>query len=203
MEDKTVKRSYALPIALMLLVFSAIGNVFLYSQVLQHKQEDSYSRGEKIFLAATEAHSFTRELREHVSALIVTNNLSDRAEIKFRTGAAYRYAEGLNTFILEGQRLEGGGEDVSGVQNPKLFLDDVQKALLNIGNHEGALTEEERAYLIKLDGVLGKLNVITSQFNFDGTSKSALIRSGNGYDWPELSKKLLQAMNDEKSMAFS
>lgn len=195
-QQQTGKRSIALPITLVLLVFSLIGNVFLYSQFLQHKQENNYETGKQIFEEASQTKQYFEQVIPELEALLQIEQPEARLDVKFRAGAAIRYGEAVVDLTAEAQRITGQKE----LFNPELtqaFVTKVEKSLMTIGSHSGPLTEEERVYLLTLKESFESMSGIMSGFNMNiADNRIALIRLSSGLDWTELVEQLLPVMND-------
>ncbi|WP_419873885.1 hypothetical protein [Candidatus Pristimantibacillus sp. PTI5] len=197
--QKTGKRSIALPITLVILVFSLIGNVFLYSQFLQHKQENNYEKGQRIFAAAIGSQQYAKEMQPLLEALLASKSMADRLGMQFDAGKATAKGQALTELAIEAASLS----DQPGKWNEKLpasFVSGVETGLQEIGRYEGPLNEADRAYLTELKDSFEKISGILSGFNSNiGESRIAVIRLSSGLDWIELAEQLQDLMTEKSA----
>lgn len=194
-QQQTGKRSIALPITLVLLVFSLIGNVFLYSQVLQHKQQNNFETGQKVYAAAVQSKQYFEELIPQVDALLQSGQLETRVEAKFLAGKASQKGQALFNLMTEAELIAGKSEKRDAEQSLK-YVNEVEEALQAIGNYPGPLKEEERAYLLALKGSIEEMARIMASFNTNiADNRVAIIRLSSGLEWIELVEKLQQVMS--------
>ncbi|RCW51300.1 hypothetical protein [Paenibacillus prosopidis] len=196
-QQQTGKRSIALPITLVLLVFSLIGNVFLYSQFLQNKQQNNFETGQKIYAAAVQSKQYFEELIPLLDALLQSNQLETRAETKFLAGKASQKGQAYFNLMTEAELIAGKSEKRDAEQALK-YVNEVEEALQAIGNNPGTLKEEERAYLVALKGSLEEMARIMDSFNTNiGENRVAVIRLSSGLEWIVLVEKLQQVMSGQ------
>lgn len=196
-QQQTGKRSIALPITLVLLVFSLIGNVFLYSQFLQHKQQNNFETGQKIYAAAVQSKQYIEELIPQLDALLQSTQLETRAETKFLAGKASQRGQAFFNLMTEAELIAGKSEKRDAEQALK-YVNEVEKALQAIGNYPGPLKEEARAYLLALKGSLEEMARIMDSFNTNiGENRAAVIRLSSGLEWIGLVENLQQVMSGQ------
>ncbi|MGM0880652.1 MAG: hypothetical protein ACQEXQ_06360 [Bacillota bacterium] len=196
-QQQTGKRSIALPITLVLLVFSLIGNVFLYSQYLQNKQQNNFETGQKIYAAAVQSKEYFEELIPQLDAFLQSNQLETRAEPKFLAGKASQKGQAFINLMTEAELIAGKSEKRDAEQALK-YVNEVEEALRAIGNDPGPLKEEERAYLLALKGSLEEMARIMGSFNTNiGDNRAAVIRLSSGLEWIGLVEKLQQVMSGQ------
>ncbi|OMF34183.1 hypothetical protein BK133_12715 [Paenibacillus sp. FSL H8-0548] len=194
-QQQTGKRSIALPITLVILVFSLIGNVFLYSQFLQHKQENNFVTGQRIYEAGSESKKFISEMILQLDAFMQSKELDERLALYFAAGKVYAQGQGLIDFAAEASNLsaESSGIDIALFSG---YLKDMEAGLLAIGRNDALLSDEDQSYVASLKSTLGEMSVIMDNFNtnIDG-NRNAIIRLSSGLDWIELAEELQQAIN--------
>lgn len=199
-QQQTGKRSIALPITLVLLVFSLIGNVFLYSQFLQHKQQNNFETGQKIYAAAVQSKQYFEELIPQIDALLQSGQLETRVEPKFLAGKASQKGQALFNLMTEAELIAGKSETRDAEQSLQ-YVNKVEEALQAIGNYPGPLKEAERAYLLALKGSLEEMAGIMGSFNTNiADNRAATIRLSSGLDWIGLVEKLQQVMSGQTTM---
>lgn len=194
------KRSLALPITLVLLTFSLIGNVFLYSQYLQNGQEDKYQTGQHIAASAARAESFYKALLLEVERMY-SDDQSERIDAKFDAVSAFRSAEGVMEFIGQAHEINGTELQIDALGN---YVSGIEFSIEQVGNHEGPLTAAEKTYLSSLQEALTKQHDIILKFNFDAAeSRSLSIQLGNGMGWTDIADLLEQAINEHKDYTLT
>ncbi|WP_138753336.1 hypothetical protein [Paenibacillus sinopodophylli] len=196
-QQKTGKRSLALPITLVILVFSLIGNVFLYSQFLQHKQENNHAIGQRIFKAAVSSQQYASEMIPLLDGLLQSKSVEERLALAFSAGKLSAKGSGLAELTAEAAGIAGAGEEWN-TEIPASYVSNVEKGLLDIGQYEGALNASDAAYLTELKGSFEALSGIIGQFNAAvGETRIAIIRLASGLDWMELVSQAQKVMTEQ------
>lgn len=195
MEQKqTGKRSIALPITLVILVFSLIGNVFLYSQFLQHKQEKKFVKGQRIFAAASESKQYVDEMIPVLDAMLQSKSLEERLDFKFAAGKAAANGEALVQLIDEAASISAQPEKLNS-ELVSQYLSENEKSLKTIGGYDKPLNDEEHAYILKIKGTFEAMSGILKGFNTNiADNRIALIRLSSGLEWIDLAAELQQTM---------
>ncbi|NIK67524.1 hypothetical protein [Paenibacillus sp. BK720] len=193
-KEQSKKRSYALPITLLLLVFSLTGNVFLYSQSLQGAQDDKYEKGLEVIGAAKKAASYYQAVLDDAAA-IMEGKPSE-------AGTVIRDAAGVNDFLQQA----GSVDEDTPFDSDKIYayLIDVDNSLSYIKEQDGTLTEQESAYLKALQDAYSKQLEIVKQFNFDADkTRSGAIQIGAGIGWLDIAEQLEKSIEEQASMKLS
>ncbi|WP_435171003.1 hypothetical protein [Paenibacillus glycanilyticus] len=193
-KEQSKKRSYAMPITLLLLVFSLTGNVFLYSQSLQGGQNDKYEKGLDVIGAAKKATSYYEAVLDDAAA-ILEGKTSE-------AGTVIRDAAGVNDFL----QLAGSFDEDHPFDSGKIYayMIDVDHSLSYIKEQDGPLTAQESAYLKALQDVYSKQLAIVKQFNVDADkTRSGAIQIGAGIGWLDIAKQLEQSIEEQSSMKLS
>ncbi|KRE54216.1 hypothetical protein [Paenibacillus sp. Soil522] len=198
MEQQQIgKRSIALPITLVILVFSLIGNVFLYSQLLQHKQEQKFVKGQGIYEAAAESRQFLDAMIPQLDSLLQSKSMEERLVLKFDAGKLAADGRALAELTAEAAGISAEPETLDS-HLPLTYLSDVENGLQTIGRYEGPLSEAERAYILALKSSFEAMSGIMKGFNTNiGDNRSAIIRLSSGLDWTQLVAKLQKMMLEQ------
>ncbi|CAM3115744.1 hypothetical protein PALU110988_02250 [Paenibacillus lupini] len=191
-EHQSKKRSYALPITLLLLVFSLTGNVFLYSQSLQGEQNDKYDKGIAIIGSATKASAYYQAVLDNAGALLDGKDTE--------AGTVIRNASGLVEFLQQSHSFDESKFDSDQVYD---YIIDVNNSLQYINEQDGTLTEAEASYLKSLKDVYASQLAVLDQFQFEAAkSRSGSIQIGAGIGWLDIPKQLEQSISGHSSMKY-
>lgn len=199
-QQQTGKRSIALPITLVILVFSLIGNVFLYAQFLQHKQERKFVKGQRIFAAASESKEFLEEIISPLNALLQSKSLEERLALKFEAGKLTAKGRALAELTAEAASISAE-PDKWHANLPLTYVSDVENGLRTIGRYDGPLNEAERAYILALKSSIEAMSGTLKGFNMNiADNRSAVIRLSSGLEWIDLVGELQRIMQEQPAM---
>lgn len=188
------KRSVALPIALVLLVFSLIGNVFLYSQSLQNKQQNNFEAGQRIIGKLAESLAYTREMTQAVDVLLQSGEQEADEEVLFRIGKASHEGHAIGYLLAETDKLTGE-PGAFGAEEAEQWVDDKAARLMVIAAGNVNAGDELNA----LKASLAEMEQALSAFNDHiGDSRTAVIRLSGGYEWLDIAEQLRQMMSGSK-----
>jgi len=186
-QEQGGKRPIALPIALVLLVFSLIGNVFFYSLHIQNKQQGNYETGLRIYDAAEGSFAYFQGVNAELGALLQSSGAEERLEVKYRLGAAAEHGAAVADLAEEGAVL-----DQSFFANTDALLArivEIGEQLGGIGNYDGPLSAEDRLRLEELKSLFERNESAAAGFNFTvKDNRNAVIRLAAGYGWIDLAK---------------
>ncbi|MHA6483721.1 hypothetical protein ACX1C1_17675 [Paenibacillus sp. strain BS8-2] len=196
-KQQAVKRSFALPITLLLLVMSVMGNVLLYTKNIEHTRGQTEEEGRAIF----ENFEHSRSELANWSKLA-----SQTAELGSNESGASRLLAGFLADALSGN--ESGIDALLGTAstlNQSTFAEapqayesyaaSLQQELTQIRDASGALTESELSALDAMITNFANLDAIIGEFHFTGKdSHNVLIRLAGGHDWLDIAEKLLVAV---------
>jgi|GEM_PF-2931784 hypothetical protein len=192
-EKQPKKRSFALPITLLLLVFSLTGNVFLYSQSLQGDQDDKFEKGQEIVEAATQAVSYYQAVLDDTNAILDGKTAE--------AGTVIRDASGVAEFLKQASSFNEDSEFDSGQIYSQMI--DVSNSLAYIKQQDGTLTEQESGYLKSLQEIYSKQLDIMKQFNLaSNKTRSGAIQLGAGIGWLDIARQLEQSILEQSGMKF-
>ncbi|MBM7565638.1 hypothetical protein [Paenibacillus sacheonensis] len=201
MEEPRTKRPIFTPVVLLLLTFSLIGNVFLYTRNLQNAQTDRVDQGTEILQSAQTAKAFLAEAEKQAAAMAGAADAAGRMAAKSSLLASYRNASSVTEFIRE-------AEDVNGKPFPAAkrsaadFMDQTLASLQAIGNHEGPLTDGEKAYLASLVQIYQACQKEMSAFQQDAINQEQALIILVNKDWQPIAGKLLEQMNASADLSF-
>lgn len=192
--QKSGKRSLALPVTLIILVFSLIGNVFLYSQFLQHKQQIKHDTGQRIYNAAVSSQQYASEMIPLLDALLQSKTLDDRLGLVYNIGKLSAKGGGLTELAAEAAAI---ADDSAAWDTtvPAMYVSNAEAGLLAAGRYEGALNDSDASYVTELKSSYVALNGVLGEFNANiGETRIAVIRLASGLDWMELAKQSMETM---------
>jgi type IV secretory pathway VirJ component len=196
-EQETPRRSWFAPIVLVLLVFSLIGNVFLYAEKLQDGKEDRTLQGLSIIAQALDAHSMIQGIGSRLETIATTESVETRMIQKQELARLMQYGQAaLNTLIAQ---ADGRGDraplEAADKQAAADFMSHAGAAMIAIGNDGEPLTAEEAAYVAMLQDSFIALEEISVRINFDPnpTDMMALQAAGGG-EWVDIAYELASAM---------
>ncbi|QYR20146.1 hypothetical protein KZ483_20130 [Paenibacillus sp. sptzw28] len=201
MEEPKTKRPIFTPVVLLLLVFSLMGNVYLYSKQLQNDRDRRIQRGLDIIKAGNQTKQHIDSVKAGVGKLLDENSIADRISAKTALEAAFDHASELVRFIDEAQ-ISNGRPFTFTKRNATTFLGQVEQSTLLIGNHEGPLTEAERTYLQQVEAWYTQLKATADSFKQDTSSDAAALVIQVKKEWIETGRKLLSIMNEPENVMF-
>jgi hypothetical protein len=200
-EDQQPKRSYFVPVLLLLLVISVMGNVLLYTKVLSRQQDDRVQRGYAIIEAGTQAKRHIDAVLDNVSMLLAGGDISLRLAAKGALGAAFESADEVKRFIVEAEKTAGHPFSPP-KRDANAFFSEIEQSLQQIANHDGPLTTEERAYLQMVAERYRLMKSIAEPFGYSEVTRDVALTAQAGGAWVEIAKKLLDIMNGPDSLIF-
>jgi len=192
--QNTGKRSFTIPIILVLLVFSVTSNVLLYTKNIQHNQERLEQRGIQIFQTVVKSKEHSSELAEFTSVLLEEQKSNaDKARAKAAAAAVFLAADKTLVQLqqyaeespIEGVSLTGAG------QNAEQFVQKASAAFHDIGAKSGAWSVEEEQLIAELNDKYKQILDQLSGFPFsiEGFTTS-MIRLANGYELAPIAEKV-------------
>lgn len=200
-EEPRTKRPIFTPVVLILLTFSLIGNVFLYSKTLQDNQKARVAQGTEILQSGNAAKAFLDTAAAQTEALAAASAVAPRMTAKSKLLAAYGQASAVTDFIGEAEDVNGKPFAVA-KRSASEFMDQTLAALEAVGNHEGPLTDGEKSYLTALLQVFKAGQQDLSAFNHDTVNQEQSLAVLVDKAWPPLAGKLLAQMNEPADLSF-
>lgn len=196
MENKQppAKRPIALPVTLLLLVMSVMGNVLLYTKNIEHTRGQAEEEGLAIFSGFERARDelvFWSGLAGQAASQTAGDAGAGRASAGFLAESMARSEGGLGyLFDKAGEMDQDRFADAR--QSYDAFVASRSEALSRIKTADGLLSVNDRDWLAGTSGEFAELDAIASEFHFTGKdSSSVLIRLSGGHDWLDVIEKLL------------
>lgn len=195
METKK-KRSYTVPVLLVLLTFSLIGNVFLYSQHLQHGQDTKQADGQAIINHGIAA-------KAHVDAVLNALNgleavtAAERSEKLYKLGQASTGQVDLLGFILDAHHhtIAPSTTDDETVQ----ALEALSGKLAAISAQSGELSAEDQQSIVSLQALYSKLKEQLASFQLESGDKLVEMSVLTGGSWVGIGLALEQTITGVQS----
>ncbi|SFI61710.1 hypothetical protein SAMN02799624_01658 [Paenibacillus sp. UNC496MF] len=200
MEEQQAKRPIFTPIVLIVLTVSLIGNVFLYSKLIQNDQTSKADRGAAVIRSGNGAKAFFDEAAADTGDLLAKGDIADRMLAKSKLLAAYRQASAAADFIRAAE--DANGRKFAAKRGADEFLDQTLASLQAVGNHAGPLTAGEQAYLNGLLQAFKACQQELSAFQHDTVNKEQSLAILVDAGWPSIAGSLLTEMNKPADLAF-
>lgn len=199
MENKqpSGKRSIALPVTLLLLVMSVMGNVLLYTKNIEHARGQSEEDGLAIYSGFEQARdelAYWSKLAAGAAEEGAADAGANRARAGFLAESMDRSEIGISALFVKASEQD----KVRFAEAPQAYDDFVashREALERIEAADGSLSESERSALEAAVSDFAELDAILSEFHFTGKDNSSvLIRLSGGHDWLDLADQMLAAV---------
>lgn len=149
-EELQQKRTYTVPILLVIIVSLAILCILFYSKNLLNQQTDKTEAGKRLAEKYAYAQSYAALLREGAALMLNATNEADRLKAKEKLGEARFGLNDTGSLIGDAMRIGSGATDEQVAEALKAFRDvlgDPANVLNAVGEHEGPLTDAEKAAL--------------------------------------------------------
>lgn len=200
-EEQPKKKPIFTPIVLILLTMSLIGNMFLYTKSLQNSQDDRVARGTAIMTTGNTAKIFFDQAITDIGEWVAGKDDTARAAAKSKLLVAYAQANAVTAFIAEAEKTNGQPFPAAKRQ-PAEFIAQSLQSLQIVGNHDGALQENELAYLQLLERAFKTSQEALSSFSHDTVNKEQSLLILVDKQWPPIAGKISEAMNEPDEVAF-
>ncbi|MBW7473720.1 hypothetical protein K0T92_03050 [Paenibacillus oenotherae] len=201
LEQKQPRRSWFAPIVLVLLTFSLMGNVFLYSQILHSKQDVRVQRGFDIIESGNQAKQHIDSVLNNVRLLLGNDDMATRLLAKGSAALAFKQEQDLVRFIEEAE-VSSKEPFAFAERKADAYLSQVEQSLIELGNHEGPLTDAERAYLSAIEQQYASMQGTIAEFSISTISRGTALTAQAGGRWVDIGKKLLEIMNEPDNVLF-
>ncbi|REK77413.1 hypothetical protein [Paenibacillus paeoniae] len=198
-QQQNVKRSWALPITLVLLVFSSMGNILLYTKHIEHTRGNTVQTGESIFQGFKEGQEqlahWSAYLEEVLSRAESEPSLARLTAVHMADGVAREHA-GLAVLMEHAGMIDsanlGQAADSYAAYEQKL-----EGTLRSVGTGSGGLTETERQSLGEVQSSFVKLTELLSAFHFGMEGdRNSMIRLTGGHDWIDIAEELHKELRE-------
>lgn len=189
-KETATKRTYTVPVLLVLLTCSLIGIVLLFSLNLQHGQETKRQDGEAVIAAGQAAKVHILEAASALDELASSSDTADRLGIVYRLGASFRGKDELLAFIEASAERVGPGAETADAERPRKLLEAIDDSLEGIGAHSGPLSEAERQYVRQASELYRQLEQTIADFKLETGDKMVEMTAQSGGDWVQIGQRL-------------
>ncbi|KIL34605.1 hypothetical protein SD71_18320 [Cohnella kolymensis] len=159
------KRSYTVPVLLIVVTVLSTLCIMFYSKSLLHDQREKTERGQRLAEGYNYAIMFAERLHSGAQGLLNGKSEAERLEAKEQLGAAVIAGEEAADFLIEALLHDMPAEPRD---KEKKSIEDSMSAVLEriqtAGEHEGALTEEERSELSRIAGTSANMSEALNLF---------------------------------------
>ncbi|MFC5651754.1 hypothetical protein ACFPYJ_22075 [Paenibacillus solisilvae] len=201
MEEQKPKRPIFTPIVLILLTFSLIGNVFLFTKMIQSNQDKLAERGYAVMDAVPQTKLHIDQVLAGVQELMGSDEIGKRLAAKSALGAAFHQKPKLVRLIDEAAIVNDKPFEAK-KRDAAAFLDQVEASLQSLGNHDGSLTASERAYLQQISDVYMKLKAAVQSLNYKTVNRTTALTVLVDPKWVDASSRMLAVMNEPDQLSF-
>ncbi len=197
-QTETKKPSWALLVALLLLVFSLIGNMFLLAKNIQYKQDDKIRAGKEIyntmafnkdfFEGAVVQFAELEKLMEQdeLSARIVAGVIA--AEVKHNEQQVKRFMSLASEYAVD---KFAQAEDKAAA-----YMNSIQVQLLEMSKQEEKLNEQDRKQLLAMKQSSEQMIELFSNFYFEvEDNSSVMLRLAGGFEWLDIAGAFQQELD--------
>ncbi|MBD3917949.1 hypothetical protein H8B09_04220 [Paenibacillus sp. PR3] len=192
MEKETPKkRSYTVPILLVLLTFSLIGNVFFYSQDLQNGQDTKQRDGQSIINHGLAAKAHVDAALDALNGL-ASSTSADRAAKLYDLGQASASQVDL-AFFIDDARRHTLSPPIKDEQSEKA-LQALNSQFAAIGTITGELTAEDKQSIQSMQALYSKLKKQLASFKLESGDKLVEMSVLTGGNWVDTGLALEQAV---------
>lgn len=197
-QQKTGKRPLALPITLILLVMSLMGNVLLYTKHIENSRGNEQEQGQSIVNSFKESQSdlaywseFVNRIEEYPDS---ESELARQAAAHLAEALQRNGSEGLSEMMIKAaeinaERFEGATDDYAA------YIKWLSDRLLAIGEGSGPLNPDEKKAVENTKLSFGELTERLAAFPYQAEgNRNALIRLAGGYDWLDTADLIKESM---------
>lgn len=195
----TGKRSYVIPILLLLLVFSVTSNVLLYTKNIRHNQETLESKGIEIFQTVVSSRDHTNEMAQFLTDLLEEQDAA-KARGKAASAASFIIADHTLINLLQyAEETPIEEYDLKGAKQQAVqFVTQVATYMQEIGDQTGAISEDEQQKLLQLREKYEQLHDELTGFPYSIEGyMTSMIRLANGYELNPVAAKLTEVLKNE------
>jgi len=196
-KEQSGKRSLALPITLLLLVMSVMGNVLLSTKNIGYTRDQTVDEGRAVFTQLEKGKSdlayWSRLAGEAVASPAAENGIG-RVTAAYLSESIARGEAHLGSLLDTAEKLDVSAfEGAAGAYAD--FMADRKEKLAAIGAGSGPLADAERAALEGSKTSFEEMEELLTEFHYAGSdNKNVLIRLAGGHDWLPIAAKLRDAV---------
>lgn len=197
-QQEQKKRPIALPVTLLLLVISLMGNVLLYTKHIEHTRGNAEETGQEIvkaFMSSQFDLEYWSKFAEDMNALAEADGDAARQRaVHFADALLHSGDNGLSEIIRLAHDINESRFSVA-PETYTLYMNQLIARLKAIGEGSGPLNPDERkAVANMLQSFAGMTEPINSFPYAAEGSRNALIRIAGGHDWLDLADKLQESL---------
>ncbi|RJX38270.1 hypothetical protein D3P09_19615 [Paenibacillus pinisoli] len=196
-QQQNGKRSWALPITLVLLVFSLMGNILLYTKHIEHTRSNTELTGETIFQGFKDGQE--QVARWSASMGEIGQYASSEPALARLTAAHLADSiqgdrDGLTVLMEQAAAIDASvyGEASEAY---RAYEEKLTGELRVIGAGSGPITEAEQGAIVEVQSSFVNLAEILSAFHYamEG-DRNSMFRLSGGHDWIEIAAELQKAI---------
>jgi len=205
-QEEAPRRGFFLPVVLVLLVLSLIGNVYLYSQQLQQGKDEREAAGHRIISSGWELINTVQGLADTLDEFAQADSLESRMKaVEPLGGMTVAASSGMSNLIFAADGLAGReplqDADKQAVHN---FLHIVSSDPYAIGSHTGDLTEAEAAHVAALQETLAAIGSIAEQLNFpEVPTDMTAMQVAAGGAWGDVVYELVSVIREADIQSYA
>ncbi|RJE89875.1 hypothetical protein D3P07_06515 [Paenibacillus sp. 1011MAR3C5] len=198
-QQQNGKRSWALPITLVLLVFSLMGNILLYTKHIEHTRGDIVRTGEMIFQGFKEGQEQLAHWSVYLEEIQLnadTEPALARLTAKHFNVSVDREQAGLAVLMSHAAEIDSAAFSQDS-ETYDAYEKKLQQALQDIGSGSGALSEAEHAAVSEAQSSFVSLTELMSAFHYEMEGdRNSMVRLANGHDWIDIASELQKALKN-------
>lgn len=197
-QPKQGKRPLALPITLILLVMSLMGNILLYTKHIENTRGNAQEQGQSIYDSFKESQSDVAYWSESLGRVAgypdAESGLARLAASLLAEELQRNGSEGLSVMMskaaaIDAERFEGAAEDYTA------YVKGLYERLLAIGEGSGPLNPDEKKAVENMNASFGELADRLAAFPYQAEgNRNALIRLAGGFDWLDTADLIKESM---------
>ncbi|MCU6707666.1 hypothetical protein M6D81_02995 [Paenibacillus sp. J5C_2022] len=197
------KRSIALPVTLILLVMSLMGNVLLLTKNININQTNAVEEGGVILDRAKRSLELAQYMEGQmmeVRELSTSDGTAERLAARYAASSLQRGGSSLKELMATAELQAAGALEGAGAAAEAYVDSFAYERLTGIGNGAGALDDSERKTIEQLQQSFSELAGALSAFSFAGEgNKSFMIRLSAGHGWHEVAGSVQAVMRQYAS----
>lgn len=196
-QKKSGKRPLALPITLILLVMSLMGNVLLLTKNMEHSRGEAFEEGESIFQGFAQSRidliNWSQSASE-IESLSPSDAAIARLYAKHWAEATDKDGDGLYKLMVYANRLSADVfPDSAAIYSS--YQKKLREELLMIASGNGSLHDGELQLLAGLKASIAELSELLETFHYGMEGdRNAYIRLSAGHDWLDIAEELQKTL---------
>lgn len=183
----------ALPIMLVLLVMSLMGNILLMTKNIEHSRGNEVEAGEVVYDGFVQSRDHLAVWSGYMDQVVAPKggeaSLS-RLSASHLASLVASDEGGLSVLMASSAEI-GGAEYADAAQQYEGFRKKLAEELAAIGNGNGPLQGSELEKISAVQALFVQLTEQLGQFHYEMEGdRNSLIRLSAGHDWLEIAKEL-------------